>query len=188
MRVTYDWAEVQRYYDQGHGFVECQDRFGFSHTAWIKAIRRGELRPAAAKYGDRRRKYDWSEIQRYYDEGHSYRQCREKFGFNSMSFWKARRRGEIRTRPLAIPIEQLLKHGKSRQNIKQRLLRAGILENRCQECGLTEWRGRRLSIQIHHINGVRDDNRLENLIMLCPNCHSLTDTFSGYNKTRSRVV
>ncbi len=188
MRVRYNWAEVQRFYDEGHGFVECQDRFRFSHTAWVKAIRSGRLLAAPAPFRDRRRKYDWSEIQRYYDEGHSYRQCRAKFGFNSMSWFKARGRGELKTRPLAAPIDLLLARGKSRQNIKQRLLKAGILENRCQECGLSEWRGRRLSIQIDHINGVRNDNRLENLRMLCPNCHSLTDTFAGYNKARSRVV
>ena len=184
MRVIYNWAEVQRYYDQGHGFVECQDRFGFSHTAWIKAIRRGELRPAAAKYGDRRRKYDWSEIQRYYDEGHTYRECQAMFGFNSMSFWKARRRGEIRTRPLAIPIELVSERAKTRRTVKRRLLQAGILKNVCEECGLAEWRGKPLAIQIHHRNGNRDDHRVENLRMLCPNCHSQTETFAGRNAGR----
>jgi hypothetical protein len=39
----YDWAEVQRFVDEGHGFVDAQKRFGFSHTAWIKAIRRKAL-------------------------------------------------------------------------------------------------------------------------------------------------
>src|ERR1700738_4082004 len=151
MRVRYDWAAVQRYYDEGHGFVECQKVYGFSHTAWVKAIRNGRRRAVPALFVDRRRKYNWSEVQRYYDEGHSYRQCRAKFGFNSMSWFKARARGEIKSRPLAAPIEQLLARGKSRQNIKQRLLRAGILENRCQECGLSEWGGRRLSLQIDHV-------------------------------------
>ena len=71
---------------------------------------------------------------------------------------------------------------KSRTNLKNRLLEAGILQNRCEECGLTEWRGKRLSIQIDHVNGVRDDNRLENLRMLCPNCHSQTETFASRNR------
>lgn len=188
MRVRYDWADVQRFYDAGNGFVACQKRFGFSHTAWIKAVRRGALTLRPAPFADRRRKYDWSEIQRYYDEGHSYRECRKRFGFESMSWFKARQRGEIHTRPLAKPLHALLAGGKSRQNIKRRLILAGILENRCELCGISEWRGKPLSIQIDHINGVRDDNRLENLRMLCPNCHSQTDTFAGYNRARSRVV
>ena len=141
------------------------------------------------QFRDRRRKYDWAAVQRYYDEGHSYRQCRAKFGFNSASWWKARLRGEITTRKFGTPLPELLvQRGKSRQSVKHRLIRAGILENRCQECGLSEWRGRRLSIQIDHVNGIKNDNRLENLRMLCPNCHSQTETFAGYNKARSRVV
>ncbi len=73
----YDWSAVQRYYDEGHGFVECAEpRFGFSHTAWVKAIQRGELRAKPARYLDRRRKYDWAAVQRFYDEGHTYRECK----------------------------------------------------------------------------------------------------------------
>ena len=185
MRVIYDWRAIQSYHDAGHGFVQCQRRFGFSHTAWVKAIKRGELASRPVQYRDRRRKYDWAAVQRFYDEGHSYRQCRKKFGFNAGSWWKARLRGEITTRTFGMPIPELLERGKSRPNIKQRLIRAGILENRCQDCGLSEWRGKRLSIQIDHINGVRDDNRLENLRMLCPNCHSQTETFGSRNRKRS---
>ncbi|HTD32746.1 MAG TPA: HNH endonuclease signature motif containing protein [Candidatus Elarobacter sp.] len=183
MWVIYDWRSVQNYHDEGHGFVECQTKFGFSHTAWIKAIKRGQLRGRPAPFRDRRRKYDWAAIQRFYDEGHSYRECRARFGFNSASWWKARLRGEITTRTFGAPIPELLRHGKSRHNIKHRLIRAGILQNRCQQCGLTEWRGKRLSIQIDHINGINDDNRLENLRMLCPNCHSQTETFGSRNRS-----
>ncbi len=185
MRVIYNWRAIQSYHDAGHGFVQCQRKFGFSHTAWVKAIKRGELVGRPVQYRDRRRKYDWAMIQRFYDEGNSYRKCREKFGFNAASWWKARLRGEITTRTFGMPIPELLERGKSRPNIKQRLIRAGILENRCGECGLSEWRGKRLSIQIDHINGINDDNRLTNLRMLCPNCHSQTETFGSRNRNRS---
>jgi 5-methylcytosine-specific restriction endonuclease McrA len=70
----------------------------------------------------------------------------------------------------------------------RRSLEAGLLQNRCQECGLSEWRGKRLSIQINHINGIKNDNRLENLRMLCPNCHSQTETFASRNRRKLRII
>lgn len=186
-RVIYDWEAIQNYHDQGHGFVECQKRFGVTHTAWRKAIRRGRLRTSPCPFPDRRRRYDWTIIQAYYDEGHSYRECRAKFGFNPMTWHKAKLRGEIAPRPYGMPIEELLRRGGCRGHIKGRLLKAGLLKNTCQECGLSEWRGKRLSIHIDHINGIRNDHRLENLRMLCPNCHSQTETFAGRN-TRRRTL
>ena len=190
MRCLFDWAAIQCYFDEGHGFVECQSRFGFTHTAWIKAIKRKQIDPGERPFGDRRRRYDWSAVQRYYDEGHSYRECRIRFGFAAGAWTKAVQRGELHARARRWPLGRLLSEGKSRINIKRRLLDAGILQNRCGECGLSEWRGKALVIQIDHINGKRDDNRLENLRMLCPNCHSQTETFAARNRLwqRSRLV
>lgn len=63
-------------------------------------------------------------------------------------------------------------------HLKKRLLDAGLLINRCVLCGLEgEWNGRSIVLQLDHINGKSTDNRIENLRMLCPNCHSQTDTF-----------
>lgn len=169
--------------------MECQKHFGFSHTAWIKAIKRGELQTTAAEFPDRRRRYDWSEVQAYYDEGHSFRLCRLEFGFCAAAWDKARKRGEIKPRTLGMPLERLLvPNGGSRRNVKIRLLRSGVIQNRCVECGLSEWRGKPLSIHIDHINGVKDDHRLENLRMLCPNCHSQTDTYGARNRKRRRIL
>jgi len=66
-------------------------------------------------------------------------------------------------------------------HLKRRLLSCGLLRAACYECGITEWRGSRLVLQLDHINGVGDDQRLENLRLLCPNCHSQTATFAGRN-------
>lgn len=89
------------------------------------------------------------------------------------------------------PIEEILVENSSysnTHNLKRRLIKEGLLEELCSGCGLgPEWNSRPLSLHLHHRNGNGSDNRLENLQLLCPNCHSQTETFSG-RKRRSRVV
>jgi ribosomal protein S27AE len=189
-RCLYDWSAVQRYFDAGHRFVACQQAFGFSHTARVKAVKRGQLRipTDGGILADRRRKYDWAAVQRYYDLGHSYRECRARFGFAGASWRKAVERGKLAARARQAPLSKVLMTSRSRTTIKRRLIQAGVLLNACGDCGLTEWRGKPLSIQIDHRNGIRDDHRLENLRMLCPNCHSQTATFGAKNRKRSQVV
>lgn len=67
--------------------------------------------------------------------------------------------------------------------LKEKCISEGLLDNVCYECGLCpEWEGNPLVLHLDHINGDKYDNRLENLRILCPNCHSQTVTFSGKNK------
>lgn len=65
--------------------------------------------------------------------------------------------------------------------LKQRIIREGLLEWSCAICGINEWNGKPLVLQLDHINGNNRDNRIENLRFLCPNCHSQTDTFCRKN-------
>ncbi|MEK6273109.1 MAG: hypothetical protein AABM42_10760 [Actinomycetota bacterium] len=93
------------------------------------------------------------------------------------------KRGDIVTRPKATPVEELFVAGRrrNRHHLKWRLLREGLKENRCEECGLTEWRGKPLNMALHHVNGDGHDNRLENIRFLCPNCHAQTPNYGGRN-------
>jgi transposase-like protein len=132
------------------------------------------------------RRYDWSEVQRYYDEGHSVADCRRHFGMANRTFTDAVRRGAIITRPQGLPMADLLVAGRPRcrSHVKGRLLRSGLKAPRCDECGLEQWRGLALALELHHVNGDGEDNRLENLRLLCPNCHSQTENWGGRGKRR----
>jgi hypothetical protein len=82
------------------------------------------------------------------------------------------------------PLEHILiEHSTfSRTHLKRRLIEEGLLINHCSECGLQpEWHGKPLTLVLDHINGIFDDNRLDNLRLLCPNCNSQTRTFCGRN-------
>ena len=70
----------------------------------------------------------------------------------------------------------------STYKLKKRLIKEGILEYRCTECRITnKYNKKTIELQLDHINGKAKDHRIENLRILCPNCHSQTDTFGGKN-------
>ncbi|WP_219412663.1 HNH endonuclease [Pseudonocardia nigra] len=80
----------------------------------------------------------------------------------------------------ATPLEEILVKDsgyRANSHLRNRLVAAGLLKAECSECGLVSWRGRPLPLHLDHINGDHTDNRLENLRILCPNCHALTDTW-----------
>lgn len=58
----------------------------------------------------------------------------------------------------------------------------------CECCGISEWNGKEITLQVDHINGLANDNSIENLRLICPNCHSQSDTFSGRNKGQGRAA
>lgn len=66
--------------------------------------------------------------------------------------------------------------------LKIRIINEKIIEYKCFKCGnIGEWNGHPLTLQLHHKNGINNDHRLKNLELLCPNCHTQTDTYGSKN-------
>lgn len=88
------------------------------------------------------------------------------------------------------PLDQILvEHSTyARSHVRRRLIESGLLETRCAICGQEPfWNGRPLTLSLDHINGIPDDNRLQNLRLLCPNCHSQTPNYVGRGQVRPRL-
>jgi hypothetical protein len=84
------------------------------------------------------------------------------------------------------PLGDILVHNKleNTYRLKLRLIREGYKEHRCQNCGNTHWLNGPIPLELHHLDGNRTKNALHNLVLLCPNCHALTDNYRGGNKKK----
>lgn len=91
---------------------------------------------------------------------------------------------ESHTRTPTRPLSEVMVAGSiySTHHLAKRLLKEGIRSRECTDCGLTEWRGNPIPLELDHINGVSNDHRPENVRFLCPNCHALTPTWRGRNQ------
>ncbi len=69
-------------------------------------------------------------------------------------------------------------------SLKNRLIEKRYLLPECSSCKLKYWLENPIPLELHHINGIKTDNQLDNLELLCPNCHALTENYRGRNKAR----
>jgi hypothetical protein len=89
--------------------------------------------------------------------------------------------------PTRVDVQDYLRQGSTitSHHLRQRLIRDGIFEAKCYRCLRTEWQGQPIPLELEHVNGIHDDNRLENLTILCPNCHALTPTYRSKNRSKN---
>ena len=80
----------------------------------------------------------------------------------------------------------ILNSTSDRRTVRDRVLKENLLEYKCQHCGSTnEWMGKIMPLILDHINGISNDNRIENLRFLCSNCDYIKDTYKGRNRNIS---
>lgn len=113
------------------------------------------------------------------------RMSEDQIDYSHMAFGldsnKGRKFGEHKS---ALTNEETFIEGSSttRAVVRKKLISRNLIPYKCQECGCADqWRGKKLSLVLDHINGISNDHRLINLRFLCPNCNSQTDTFCGRN-------
>lgn len=85
-----------------------------------------------------------------------------------------------------MPLVEYLANSKDIQTnkIRNKLLREGYKEYKCECCGLTEWLGQPIPLEVHHKDGNAHNNVIENYQLLCPNCHAQTDSYRGRNSAK----
>jgi hypothetical protein len=140
--------------------------------SYSEVLRRIGMRPAGGNHGLLRKYVDeiWRIPTDHFDAGGS----------------AAR---NLQRRP--IPLAEILVEGStySRGKLKERLFNEGLKTRRCEQCGQGElWCGRSMSLILDHINGIPDDNRIENLQVVCPNCAATLDTHCGRKNRREPVA
>lgn len=149
-------------------------------------------------------KYQWNkdEIEKAVSESFSYRETLRKLniplsGNNANTLKKKIEDYQISTAHFTFhakqlktkkPVEAYLSKNThiTSAKLKEKLYNSGLKENKCEICGSEYWLGKRLICQLHHINGDNTDNRLENLQILCPNCHSQTDNYCGQANVKEK--
>lgn len=134
------------------------------------------------------------EVLRYFglpsNQGHYNRMFHksvQEFGTDITHIMESVKRREFTKK---IPIEELFVANSHHEPkwLKKRLIQEGLMQDKCSKCGqLPIWFEQILVLQLDHINGDNADNRIENLRLLCPNCHSQTETFGGKNRKKNHT-
>lgn len=91
--------------------------------------------------------------------------------------WSKGKKLEYLQKPIQYYLVEKCETEITSHKLRQRLINENIFPKRCNRCRLEKWLDRDIPLELEHKNGIHSDNRLENLELLCPNCHSLTKTY-----------
>ena len=136
-----------------------------SSLSYAEALRKLNLKPAGSNYDTLKRKIKEYNLNidhmtgKVWNQGERYKPIKE-----------------------AKPLDEILIENSTWVNtnhLKKRLLKENLKEYKCECCGNSEWMGFPIALELHHINGIKDDLQIENLQILCTNCHAFTDNYRG---------
>lgn len=157
---SYSKEELQAIIDASCGYSNALTRLGMNP----KGGNPETLKRVIAEYGIDTSKMDANRSERY-------RQC--AYGTHKKRSVKA-----------ADVISGKVRYVQTARLLKK-LVKEGFKEYQCEICGITDWRGMPITMNLHHIDGNRENNNIKNLQVLCPNCHSQTDNFAGKKLRKS---
>lgn len=139
--------------------------------------------------------FSYKEVLKYFaleNKGNNFKTLRKRMLEDGIDFSHFRQRKDyLKIVQQPVPLQDILVENSTfnRTHLKRKLLSSNTLDNKCYICGqLPVWNDKPLSLQLDHINGISTDNRLENLRILCPHCHSQTENFAGKNKHRQNEI
>ena len=95
-------------------------------------------------------------------------------------------RGGVKNSPPKILLSEILEGNHPHfqtYKLKNRLLKEGLIQNKCSICGIESWNNKQIQLELDHIDGNRINHEFNNLRLLCPNCHSQTDTYRSKNRS-----
>jgi hypothetical protein len=148
----------------------------------------------AGRRPDRRRPYDPTLLREVVATSRSRREILTRLGEEVTSSTYARLRRAIEIDDLDVshlehrprrPLDGVLVRGSRPSRLRERLLAHGLKAHRCEGCQRTRWGDQPIPLELDHVDGDRRNNRLDNLRLLCPNCHALTPTYRGRNIGRA---
>lgn len=155
------------------------------------------------------RNFTKQEIEQYVKESYSYATLANKLGYNvkTGSYSTAMKSmitelnldvshftgqgwlfGQTYESNQYVPFNEYIKTKNAQTNkIRKKLLREGLKEHICECCKNTLWNNVEIPLEVHHKDGNKENNNIENLQLLCPNCHALTDNYKGKNIYKHRL-
>lgn len=150
-----------------------------------------------AKLDSCNKRYNWELVQLDMNSNISNNKICKKYGFTRSTFEKALRTGRIHTDVMQVStmsfsqycqhIEGRLANSNIRWQLKKKLLKEGIIKECCAICGIIKWNGKKICFDLDHIDGDGYNNAQINLRLLCPNCHSQTETWRGRNTKKAKL-
>lgn len=201
LKSKIDWSKekdnLENYINKDRlSLREIANKYGVSDTPVRRAIEKLGIVRTAQPLPKSRKSYSIDDLKIAVSKSHSYSEVcrnlnivgrgdnignvRKTIEDNNICTDHFQNKGKKETSK-KIDTKDLLKENinHSSSDIKQRLINENMKPHKCEICGKTEWNGKPIPLELHHINGNHSDNRLENLQILCPNCHAQTDNYRG---------